>query len=124
MNNVTHADINLKEDATIRLNLKGLWAIIVSVVAATVTITMTTIQMNYKIERLSIESQQRHEQVMMSIGSLDMRQNLFALKTQVIEALVWSRRDHDLYFNVTNALDMKGEADYRKFLRDIIEGTH
>ena len=122
MNDVTHADINLKEDATIRLNLKGLWAIVFSVAAAAVTITTTTIQMNYKIERLSVESQQRHEQVMATIQNIDMKQNLFALKTQVIEALVWSRRDHDDFFNVTNALDMKGEAWYRKSLRSIIEG--
>jgi hypothetical protein len=124
MSNVTHADINLKEDATIKLNLKGLWAIVVSVAVAAVTITTTTIQMNYKVERLSIESQQRHEQVMATIHGIDMKQNLFALKTQVIEALVWSRRDHDDYFNVTNTLDMKGEAEYRRNLRTIIEGDY
>ena len=119
---VTHAEINLKEDATVKLSLKGLWAIVVSIVAATFMISSSIFNLNYKIERLTEESQQRHEVVMVEIQKMDLRQNLFVLKHQVVEALIWSRRDHDAYFNVTNALDMKAEADYRKRLKAIIDG--
>jgi hypothetical protein len=121
-NTTIPTEINLKEDATVRLSLKGLWAIVVSIVAATIMVSSSIFNLNYKIERLAEESQQRHEIVMVEIQKIDLKQNLFVLKHQVIEALVWSRRDHDDFFNVTNALDMKAEVEYRRALKAIIDG--
>ena len=122
MKEITHAEINLKEDSTVKLSLKGLWAIVVSIVAATFMISSSIFNLNYKIERLTDESQQRHEVVMVEIQKIDLKQNLFALKHQVIEALIWIRRDHDDFFNVTNILDMRSEVEYRRRLKAIIDG--
>ena len=113
-------EINLKEDATIRMSLKGIWWIITTVfVAATILVT-STLNLNYKIEKLSAQTTQQHETVLLKLNQIDMNQKLFVLKQSFEEIMIMSVRYHDDHNSVINKMTVDQEIEYRRKIRELL----
>jgi hypothetical protein len=112
--------IVLKEDSTIKMTVKGLWWIISSVVLAAVIITTANYNLNYKIEKLSIETTKQHETVLIKLNQIDMNQKLFVLKQSFEEIMILSVKYHDDHYSVTNRMTLDEEIEYRRKIREIL----
>jgi len=112
--------IVLKEDSTIKMTVKGLWWIISSVVLAAVIITTANFNLNYKIEKLSIETTKQHETVLFKLSQIDMTQKMFVLKNNFEEIMIMGIRHHDDKHCVTNKMTVDEEIEYRRKIREIL----
>jgi hypothetical protein len=113
-------EINLKEDATIRMSLKGIWWIITTVFIAAVILVTTNASLNYKIERLSIQTTQQHETVIMKLNQMELTQRLYVLKQSFEEIMIMGIRYHDDHNFVTNKMTVDEEIEYRRKIREIL----
>jgi hypothetical protein len=115
-----HTDINVHEDARIKLSVRGIWAIVVAVCISSVWATTFQLTMNNKIERLYLSNQIQHETILQKISELNTQQALYALKRQVEDVSVFMTAQLNDQLGITNGV-ISDELKLRDALRKILQ---
>lgn len=102
------------------MSLKGIWWVITTVFVAAAILVTTSLNLNYKIEKLSTQTIQQHEAVLIKLNQIDMNQKLFVLKQSFEEIMIMSVRYQDDHNSVTNTMTVDEEIEYRRKIREIL----
>jgi hypothetical protein len=113
-------ELVLHEDSNIRLNLKGLWALVVAVFLAGGAVVHYQLRTQYQIERLHLQNQAEHAALMVKLSEIDTRQGLFVLKRQVEDALVFVNHLRDSATSPNAAL-VGDELEFRRQLQTFLK---
>lgn len=115
--------LEITEDARINLGIKGWWALLMLVFALGATSTGFQFSMNGKIQQLYVQNQHAHEKIMLRLAEMDARQQLFVLKQQLENTLIFIARRRDLREGVP-PMTPEAELLLRQQIRDfMVEGS-
>lgn len=112
-------DSALTEDTKISLNFKGLWALVATVITGTIFIVSYQLKMEYKIESMYLKNEAGHESIMTKLTEIDRRQDMFVLKRQVEDAIVFVTEERDKSMG-TNMI-AKDSINFRMKIRDFLK---
>jgi hypothetical protein len=117
--------LNLHEDADVRMNIRGFWALIVAVFIAGGAVVTFQLKMDQKIDELYLRNKIEHEQLMVKLAEIGARQDFYALKRAVEDAFVFVNLQRDRLMKEnghghTNELvvdELKFRMQIREFLK-------
>lgn len=113
--------IDLHEEANIRVTVKGLIGLVGFVIFCTTAVLGFQFKISSDIERLQMINQTQHETIMIKLTEMDNRQNLYALKRQVEDAIVYVVKQRDQKLGNTNSLAHDDEMKFRTALRSFLQ---
>lgn len=113
------------EKTSVSMSIAKWFAIIGTVIGITWMVASYQHSMQMRIEQLYLQNQQQHEQIMVKLNDMDIRQQMFVLKNQLIEAMVFNRRDRDeqlsnLHSNKVQ-MTVQEEMAYRSQIKEILD---
>lgn len=106
--------MNITEKTKVNVNLATAWGVIVSVISATIWITMMVSDMRYKIEKLYIDNQRHQTEMVERIAGVANAQKRYAVKSSVEDLIILMEKR-----KVNLTLDE--ELAYRRLVRDALE---
>lgn len=113
-------DINLKEDANVRMTMKGIgWLIALAFICGTMVVGFQ-LRNDYRIERLYTSNEIQHAAIMTKLTEMDSKVNLYALKASVENAIVYVVKLRDSKLDSTNNL-ANDEIKFREAIRNFLK---
>ena len=109
----------IEEDTKVALSITNLWAVIVTVFIAGISVAGFQLNTAAKIEQMNMENQAQHQQLMVKLETIDQRQQFYAIKRQVEDVILFVEKRRDQVDACTNKLVMN-EIEFREQLRQFL----